>query len=191
MTILTTISEIITALAAITAASVAIYGVREWKRQLKGKTDYEIARRYLKAALLLRDAMIYVRNPFIPANEMDSALKDQGLDFEKYRDDRAKINQAVYSTRWKRVQEAWTNLDLEILEAEVSWGIEATNVSGGLRKAVQELFGALQLYLMGERKKIQDELIYNQGTNDVPDAFSIKVSDSIEKIRMFLRPHIE
>jgi hypothetical protein len=186
---LNNVSEIVTALATITAASTAIYGVREWKRQMKGKTDYEIARCYLKAALVLRDAMEYVRNPFITLNEMQLALKEQGFESKEYTD-KAKTNQAVYSTRWKKVQEAWTSLDAELLEAEVSWGKGAIKVSTGLTASTRKLFAALQMYISGERKKIQDELIYNQGTMDNPDAFSLEVSKSIDEIREFLRPHL-
>jgi hypothetical protein len=35
--------DVITAGAAITAAVVAVKGLRAWKKQLRGKTDYELA----------------------------------------------------------------------------------------------------------------------------------------------------
>ncbi len=183
------VSNIITALATILAAAIAFYGVREWKRQMKGKTDYEIARRYLKAALVLRDALEYVRNPFISSSEMQKSLKEQGLDPEEYRDN-IKTNQAVYSERWKKVQVASTNLEAELLEAEVSWGSEATKAANALNASVRQLSIALSLYINGQRQKIQDELIYNQGTLEKPDVFSEKVSKAVVEIREFLRPHL-
>ena len=119
---LNTNSNAITAISAIIIAAFAIYGIREWKRQMKGKTNYEIARRYLKASLNLRNAILYVRNPFIPVSEMQEALKEHGLDSVEY-SDHVKTNIAVYSRRWKKVQEAWTNLEAELLDAETSWGL--------------------------------------------------------------------
>jgi len=47
--IISAIFNVITALSAAFASIIAFYGVRAWKQQFKGKTDYIIARRYLKA----------------------------------------------------------------------------------------------------------------------------------------------
>ena len=50
--IINAITNITMALSAVVVAGVAIYGVFwEWKKQMRGKTDYEIARRYLKTVL--------------------------------------------------------------------------------------------------------------------------------------------
>jgi len=182
-------SDAITAISAIIIVSLAIYGIREWRRQIKGKTNYEIARRYLKASLNLRNAILYVRNPFIPAIEMQTALKEHGFKSEEYTDN-VKTNIAVYSRRWKKVQEAWTDLEAELLDAEVSLGADAVNVSSPLIALVKELFAALQMYIDGHRQKIKDELIYNQGSPDNPDEFSKKITDAIEKIKEFLKPHL-
>jgi len=186
---LNTNSNAITAISAIIIAAFAIYGIREWKRQMKGKTNYEIARRYLKASLNLRNAILYVRNPFIPVSEMQEALKEHGLDSVEY-SDHVKTNIAVYSRRWKKVQEAWTNLEAELLDAETSWGVDAVNSSVPLITLTKELFAALQMYLDGHRKKIKEEIIYNQGTPSEPDEFSKKVTEAIDKIKEFLRPHL-
>ena len=112
-------SDAITSISAIIIAGLAVYGIREWKRQIRGKTDYEIARRYLRVVLNLRDSLMYVRNPFISLAEMESALKQQGFETTEIQNN-TKTNIAVYATRWKKVQEALTNFEAELLEAEVS-----------------------------------------------------------------------
>lgn len=182
-------SGAITAISAIIITLLAIYGIREWKRQIKGKIDYEIARRYLKASLKLRNEILYVRNPFIPVSEIQTALKEHGFESEEYKDN-IKTNVAVYSRRWKKVQEDWADFEAELLDAEVSWGIAAVNVSKPLIALVKELFAALQMYLDGHRDKIKDELIYNQGSPDNPDEFLGKVAKAIEEIKEFLKPHL-
>jgi hypothetical protein len=188
--IITAVTNCITALSAVVVAALAVYGVLwEWKKQMKGKTEYEIARRYLKTALKLRDALRYVRNPFIPIEEMQSALKENGLDSEEYTNNQ-KTNRAVYSVRWKKVIEAWTNMEAELLEAEVSWGIGAVNAQKSLDGLVRELRGALGLFLDGHSKVGKDgnELIYNMGEED---EFSKKIALSIKEIETFLKPYLK
>lgn len=182
-------TDAITALSAILVASVAVYGVREWKRQMKGKTDYEIARRYLKTSLQLRDAIKFVRNPFVSIDEMQVALREHGFDDKEYTDNE-KTNRAVYSIRWKKVIDAWTNLEAELLEAEVSWGTSAVDAQKSLDSLVRELRGALTLYLGGHPKIDKDgnELIYNMGDTD---EFSKKVVSAIKEIEDYLKPHLK
>lgn len=181
-----TLANFLTAVSAIIVGVAAIYGVREWKRQLVGKTDYEIARRYLKTALRLRDAISFVRNPFVSLGEMQSALKEHGMDSEEY-GDKQKTNLAVYSIRWKKVRDAWTDLEAEVIEAEVSWGREAFNVQKSLDMCVRELLSSLNLYLEGHTERGSRQLIYEYGEKD---EFRLKVEKSIKEIEDFLRPHL-
>lgn len=46
-----------------------------WKREHRGKTKYEMARRLLRATYSLRDAFAYVRAPIMLAQEIESALQ--------------------------------------------------------------------------------------------------------------------
>ena len=189
-TIITIITNSITALAAIVVAGVAIYGVFwEWKKQMRGKTDYEIARRYLKTVLQLRDAIKFVRNPFISIDEMQVALEENGFDSKEY-EDKNKTNRAVYSLRWKKVTDTWTTLEAELIEAEVSWGKEAVEVQKSLDDLVRKLRGALWLYLNGDVKGgfSENKLIYDVGEDD---KFSKKVLKAIEKIETYLKQHLK
>ncbi len=139
-------SKGMTALSALLAAIFGISGVDVWKKKMKGKINYDIARQYLKAILQLRDAIKIVRNPFIPVSEMQSALKENGFDSEDYKDNK-KMNRAVYSVRWNKVQEAWTNLEMVLLEAEVSWGSEAIIVQKELDQLVRKLRNVIWLFI--------------------------------------------
>lgn len=189
-TIINIVTNIITALSAAVVAGLAMYGVLwEWKKQMKGKTEYEIARRYLKTALQLRDAMRFVRNPFISIEEMDKALKENGFSSDDYKDNQ-KTNRAVYSVRWKKIMEARTNMEAELLEAEVSWGIDAKKAQESLNKLVIELYISLKSYLEGHIKIDEKgrELIYDLGEED---EFSKKVTLSIKEIEDFLKPYLK
>lgn len=183
-------SNAISSLSAIVVTCLAIYGVREWKRQTIGKTNYEIARRYLKTALKLRDALKFVKNPFISGDEMEDALKEHGFDGDIFKD-RDRTNRTVYSVRWKNVQEAWSALELERLDAEVSWGYEASRASSALISATRDLLVALNVHLGGHgESNVRDGLIYNTGTENSPDEYSNRIDSAINELRDFLKPHL-
>lgn len=69
------IKDIVTILVALVGGGVAIYGLISWKRQLKGKTEYELARRVLRAVYRLRDAIRGIRNPLQSTGEIEHSLK--------------------------------------------------------------------------------------------------------------------
>ena len=98
--------DVITAGAAITAAVVAVKGLRAWKKQLRGKTDYELARRCLKAVYRVRDAIRMVRNPLQSSEEIAVAVKEEGPSVPQYLSDDYKTQQAIFSFRLKRANEA-------------------------------------------------------------------------------------
>ncbi len=159
-----------------------------WKKQLKGKTDYEIARRYFRTVLRLRDAIKFVRNPFISNAEMEKALKEHGFESAEL-SEHQKTNRAVYSKRWEKVKSAWSDLDVELLEAEVSWGRKVVDTQAEFIKKVRELFGILDRFLAGNTKSFKESgLIYDTGAQD---KFSKEVEAEVEKIRNHLKPHLQ
>lgn len=184
----TSLTDILTMLATIAAVFVGWYGLQEWKRQLKGKTNYEIARRYLKASLKLRDAMRAVRNPFVPLQEIEAALKENGLNSEEYKNHKV-TNRAVYNIRWKKVIDAWTNLEADLLEAEVSWGAGAVDAQKTLDECVRKLRVAVHQYVDGkDYSGFADEIIFDNGEDDL---FSKEVARAISIIEEYLKPHLQ
>ncbi len=57
------ISTIIVSISAVVVALIAIYGVFQWKRELKGKSQFELARQIVKLAMEYRDNYHAVRSP--------------------------------------------------------------------------------------------------------------------------------
>jgi hypothetical protein len=51
--------------AAIVAGYVGLRGLGTWRRQLKGNTEYELAKSLLKAVYELREAIVSARFPFM------------------------------------------------------------------------------------------------------------------------------
>ena len=186
MAILHAISEALTAVAAATGAFIAVLGLNAWKKQLKGKTDYELARRYLRAVYKLRDAVQNVRNPFIPAEEMNAALKQSGKEGLGDGVDTQEGVRAAYSARWQKVTEAGSDLSVELREAEVSWGRKALDIERDMEKCVQELFVTLRMYVQHNERPNRD-LIYDQGDND---EYTKRLTTAVTKIEAYLAPHL-
>ena len=181
------ILEIINTLAIVGGAIMAVIGVNAWKKQLKGSTEYELAKRYLKSVYKIRDAIKFVRNPFISIDEMAVALKENGVENPDYSNNQ-QTNRVVYSVRWKKVMEARTDLDVELLEAEVLWGKEAVNVVSDLNAQINKLYISLKMFLEERSIKPNRDIIYDMGDQDT---FNPEVKKAIEKIESFIKPHLK
>ena len=180
-------------------ALVAILGLisgKSWidtsKDKIRGKLDNDIARKYLKTVLQLRDAVKIARNPFISIGEMQDALEKNGFNAEEYTDNK-KVNRSVYSLRWGKIQESWTNFEEILIDAEVSWGDEALNIQKDLDLLIRKLRSIIWLYVnypedFGKKGQENSKILY--GTHDESDNFAQDINKEIEKIRIFLKKHL-
>jgi hypothetical protein len=184
------------------AAIVAVLGLQAWKKQLKGRVEYELARRVLRAAFNVRDAIRLVRNPFQTGGEIDNAVKEAGIDLDpKSPLFRAKSESAVYQRRFKKLDLAISELEIELLEAEVSWGPEIKTRVRPLRECIGKLVSKIYLRIdnlenpqeksdSNERKEIRD-VIYLQSEDAAKDTFASEVNIAVDRISQFLRPYLK
>jgi hypothetical protein len=194
--------DILTGVAALTAAIVAVLGLQAWKKQLKGKIEYELARRVLRAAFNVRDAIRFARNPFQMGGEIERAVKEAGIDIDPDSAAfRAKSQAAVYQGRLKKVDQTMSELEIELTEAEVSWGHEIKNRVKPLRECIGKLVSQIWLYTYNlehpedksdtnERKTIRD-VIYLQSEDPNKDTFATEVNKAVDNIAEFLTPHLK
>jgi hypothetical protein len=195
--------DAITGLAAITATVIAIIGLRSWKKQLKGRTEYDLARRLLKAVYRVRDEIEALRMPLIYVGEVRQGLNDIGINAErneKHYGGRAES--LVYQSRWRRLHVALSDLQVELLEAEVSWGDEIMKRQDLLRECVASLF--LNVYrrlwqiddsrmyeVDSETQKEIDRILYKSISNPEADPFGDEIKRSIEHIEEYVKPYLK
>ena len=112
------IKDVLVSIAAMIASIVAIYGLSTWKRQLRGETEYELARRILRLCYKYRDAVKRVRDPWMMGSEL---VLPQNIDTQNMteRQQRASARRNAYANRWNRVTAVRADLYPEMLEAEV------------------------------------------------------------------------
>ena len=191
--------DILTAFSAVAVAVVSILGLKAWKKQLKGKTEYELARRLLRTVYKIREAINSVRNPFISSAEIGQALQEINLKIDPSDPDfHAKSQSAVYQMRWKQIGESSTGLELETLEAETLWGAEIKEKLQPLKKNINTLQVNILRYLRSLDHKSgiamddgTDKIIYKMSDDPSKDPFKQDVLESIKIIEEYLKVHLK
>lgn len=191
--------SVLTTVAVFTAIA-AWKGLSTWNEQLKGSVEYDLARRLLKSAYRIREAIKGVRNPVMFSNEMQST-GDEKRSSEKIRFDG--VSQA-YQNRWLEVDKIRIDLQADLLEAEVLWGKEIHSKFKLLNTLQLELYSQILTYLRTinpdestESKQHNQslyfknrEIIYEIST-DNPDEFSQDIINAISDIETYLKPHLK
>ena len=121
------LKDLATIVAASVASYVGIFGLKAWRKQLKGRNDYELARRLLKNTYRIRDGIANIRSPFGNPSEIERALTElevkDSLSGKDNHERHLMEQQALYAFRWDRfLLEQLADLEVDRIEAEVLWG---------------------------------------------------------------------
>lgn len=168
-------ADLVIGAAALWAAYVAYCGLHTWRKQLAGGTEYELARRVLKAAITVREAINRIRADFT-------------VDAEGSRQ------------QWSGVAAAWSQLRAEALEAEVVWGKDIHSQIEPLRKLMAKLRSALHRMVRAasDNRAMLDEaamealdaVVYDRSTPEQVDDFTRELDAAMDQLIAFLTPHI-
>jgi len=191
--------DLIIAGSALVAAFVAMKGLGSWKLQQRAKIEYDLARRILINTYKLRDAIGYVRAPFIAAGEMDSPPEDSEQASTAANVKHYQLASA-YRKRFAFVDEARSTLMGDLLEAEVLWGKPVREAYEQLFRLASMLAVTIQLYLdevkagysdlTGDERKEQRDIIYETGDHS-KDSFSEKLRIACDEIEAQIRPALK
>ena len=186
---------------AATTAFFAYLGLSTWRRELKGKSEYQLAKDVLKAVYKVREAFKVVRNPAIFSYEYpDDIINHHG---HLKRESEYEGTAHVYQERWKKMAEAFQELEDLHLDAQVEWGPEYQDVIRKLRGCRVDLLIAIQTML--ERKKdprvgeptkpekLEEErsVLYNLGEGSKYGKFTPEIAEAIGEFEKWLRPKIK
>lgn len=166
----------------------AAKGLDAWKKQLKGKDNYDLSRRLLKNIYTVRESIRFVRNPLISTGEMETSLVKSGFKVEDY-SNRTKMHNAVYSIRWNKIMEAKAELDTLLIEVEVLWGKDYLHIFKELNDKILKLYSTLTIFLNYEKDVPFDRsILYDIGEKDI---FSREVDSAVVKIEEYVKPHLK
>ena len=141
MEVVSIAKELLVSIAAATTAIVAVLGLRSWSRELRGKTQFEVARQLIRATYRVRDELRYCRTPFIQGTEFPT---DYPIVEGAKPEQEAKAWAYIYHNRWVPVRDALRELDAQLLEAEALWGSDIRDAGGALRQCARELQVAME-----------------------------------------------
>lgn len=197
---ITGIKDICLSIAAITAAMVAISGLKSWKKELRGRADFEIARSLIRATYKLRDEITYSRSPFTSANEFPAEYDP----LDKTSDNEAEAWAFVFTNRWKPIANAIQEFEAQTLEAEALWGQEIKDTAFELKRCSQSLRAAMEVMVSNKAsnnedfkadkefgKKIKSELWQGFGGSKGKDDLGEKIQLAVGNIEKKLRPHLK
>ncbi|MGB2965535.1 MAG: hypothetical protein WBB69_16290 [Anaerolineales bacterium] len=135
--IITAIKDIIVVLSAISATIIAFIGLTTWRKELKGKSEYQLAKEVLKSVYKVRDAFKHVRHPAIFQYEYPEEMQNHFDQLKSEYEYEGTLQ--VYEKRWEVMTETFRELEEHHLDAQVEWGSEFQDVIINLRTCKSDL----------------------------------------------------
>ena len=186
------------ALAACVTAYVAFTGLEKWKKELRGKANFEVARALIKSIYKLRDEITYCRSPFIRANEFPDNYK--GTLGKHSNQEEGDAWAYMYGKRWEPVVLSNEEFDAATLEAEAIWGSAIKEKTEELSKCVRTLNAAINAaisdkYSGGEdfrNRAFAESMNANRSASilDKDNKLSMEIEKSILALESEIRPHL-
>lgn len=188
---------------AVYAAVIARRGLSTWNRQLKGSTQYDLARRILKGTYRLRESLAEVRHPAIFRSEQPIPPEE----FAEHMTDKQKHHYGIakaYENRWQELTVIRNDLEAELLEAEALWGHDFLTTFQPLFDLQATLYATVNSYLVAcdpdeteETRRVFQEsylakkgVLYRTFSPDSPDPFRDQIYAAIAAVESVLKPHL-
>jgi hypothetical protein len=186
----------------VVGAYVALRGLNTWNRQLKGSAEYDLARRILKVAYRLRDSIKIVRHPVMWPDEMPSPPEEDAKSMTPEQLRHYGLSRA-YQARWQKFNDVATDLQAELLEAEVLWGDELRKRFEAVFKLQHELWISVRSFLtlldpqarpemkaaVEKRQSHARDIMYDS-LEDGGDEFMNDIVKAIAPIEEYVKPHL-
>lgn len=197
--IIASAKDISLAAAGAVTATVAVIGLKSWKRELAGKKEFESAFAFIKATYKLRDQLYICRSPLIRMHEFPKGYCRSSKD--NTAEENANAWAHVYRVRREPVWEAVQDFDSRTLEAEALWGQELKDLAEELKYCVRDLDASIDSLLNNELSKGEDfrrdpdfgaEIRANlSATHKEENLLTRKIEESVSAIELFIRPHLK
>ena len=183
--------DVISIIGTLGALIIGGLGLFTWSRQLKGTSEYELAKKAVLSTYEVQQALQSVRNPilYLSKEEVEAGRRLQE-------------EQRIYEDRLNHLNEKWAELQTIRLETKVIWSDKAHNIFNGLQERIGEVRGAIWLHFWmkgayagpgttidNNRERVieNDKVVYFSSEND---DFSKLISESVRSIENFFSPKI-
>ena len=193
------IRDIVIIGATASTAIVAILGINQWRTELKGKTEFEVARKLLAAAYNFRRKMERCRLGRV-AKEEFPAWHREGI--ESNGRDEADAYWDVLAVRFQPVNDAMIELESAAFEAEALWGTEIREKTNKLKNLVKGLPTQFITNVFTTNRFLRENNFTQANSmadirakaenqpESSEDELSQEVNEAIAAIEDILRPHL-
>lgn len=197
------ITSIINTIVIIFATGLTIYGFTTWRKELKGKHEYELSKQIIAETYSIRDRIDQVRNPFISVHEFkDREDKVGETDYQK----RASESFFALRNRFSELQKHLDDFNSLKVEAEAIFDEDHRKVLDKINEVSNDLWRAIKLYNEykyyntydpDKHKKYENVIngIYpgkyeNEDLDDEDGGFQKKLDDAVGEIRQTYKSHM-
>jgi len=195
------LKDVVVVAAPATGAIVAVKGLSTWRRQLKGQSDYNLAKDVLINLYKYRDALFFVRHPLMTGTELKLP---EGVDEKelKYAEIHYLRTQTAYQNRWDKVVEVRSKLLTNIVEIEALWEADLALQLKDIFDHEKELMfniscylGVINPYIPEEdkgfdRKHLDHQMLYDT-LKDESDTFRMAFKKTLTPLEDALRDKLK
>lgn len=195
------LKDVVVVVAPATGAWVAVKGLNTWRRQLKGQSDYNLAKDVLINLYKYRDALFFVRHPLMTGTELTlpEGVNEKEL---KYAEVNYLRTQTAYQNRWDKVVEVRSKLLTNIVEIEALWGADLAELLKVIFEHEKELMFNISCYLRVinpsihaddkefDREHYDRKMLYDT-LKDESDTFRVAFKKSLTPIENALREKLK
>ncbi|EGR0354034.1 hypothetical protein E5T96_22630 [Vibrio vulnificus] len=183
--------DVFSILGTVGALIIGTFGLFTWRRQLRGTSEYELAKKAVFKTYEVQQALQAVRNPMLYLSKEEVEV---GRRLEE--------EQRIYNERMTLLYEKWAELQTIRLETKAIWSDSAHNCFNEIQQRIGDLRGAIWLHFWmkgayagpgatvdnnPERVIENDKVVYFVSDDD---EFSQKIFKSVEKVELFFGPKI-
>jgi len=178
--------DVFSIIGTIGALIIGALGLSTWRRQLRGTSEYELAKKAILKAYEVQQALQTVRTRMLHLSKEEV---EAGRMLEE--------EQRIYSERMNHLNEKWAELQTIRLETKVVWSDDAHSCFNEIQKRIGDLKGAvwLHFWMKGayagpgatvdnnpDRVNENNKIVYFDSDDD---EFSAKIIESINEVERF------
>jgi len=195
------VKDAIPAIAAVLTTAFAIWGLNSWRRELKGRAQFDVARSLIKATYQVREALQNCRSRLITHGESPEWYRGALAKQPHTHEEEAEAWSFIYRRRWEPVSKTLQEFDSSTLEAEVLWGSTIRQRTDELRQRVRNLYVHIEAFVGNAARGGQDFEIDQKfgervrGTvsaspSDRENELTQQIASAVQSIETAVRPHM-
>lgn len=194
--IVSIVSDVLIALAATSTAIIALCGLKSWRTEIKGRTQFELARQILKDIFSFKEEINRARYPILVVLEPISGDRTE----DENRKEMINSYMKEFNRRIEPVGEMSTQLSVDAIEASVFWGPDIKERIEQLRMHASILKVAFQKHLLAMKENWENdpklekmyfknfEIVFSTSGEDDLDAFDSRINEINQWIENELAP---